>query len=54
MTILETASGRVRGTTGDDGVAVFKGIPYGAAARFAPPRPVAAWTRVRDAVEFGP
>jgi len=54
VTILETASGRVRGTTGDDGVAVFKGIPYGAAARFAPPRPVAAWTRVRDAVEFGP
>jgi para-nitrobenzyl esterase len=52
--IVETASGRVQGTSGDDGVAVFKGIPYGVAARFAPPQPAPAWTGVREALEFGP
>jgi len=52
--IIETANGRVRGAAGDDGITVFKGIPYAVAARLAPPQPVPAWTGVRDALEFGP
>ena len=40
--IVETASGKIRGAT-IDGVAAFRGVPYGAstagAARFMPPRP---------------
>jgi para-nitrobenzyl esterase len=52
--IIGTATGRVRGTTGGDGVSVFKGIPYATAARLAPPQPAAGWPGVRDALEFGP
>ncbi|WP_049714499.1 carboxylesterase/lipase family protein [Streptomyces caatingaensis] len=52
-TVVETASGRLRGrTTGR--VTAFRGIPYATAERFAPPRPVAPWTGVRDALEPGP
>src|SRR5215510_5311427 len=53
--VVETASGRVVGTT-SDGVHVFKGIPYGAstmgANRFMPPRKPEAWTGVREAVAY--
>ena len=48
--------GRLRGYR-DRGVAVFKGIPYGAdtaAYRFQPPRPEMPWTGVRDADSYGP
>ncbi|MFF5568329.1 carboxylesterase/lipase family protein [Streptomyces sp. NPDC012623] len=51
--------GEGRSVTGirEDGVAVFRGIPYAeaptGAGRFAEPRP-AAWTGVRDARAFGP
>ena len=44
----------MRGTAGDDGITVFKGIPYAVAARLAPPQPAPGWTGVRDALEFGP
>jgi len=47
-------AGSVRGRW-IDGVAMFLGIPYGddtAAARFAAPRPAAAWTGVRDATAY--
>ena len=51
-----TATGRIRGVD-VGGIKTFKGIPYGAstagANRFMPPQPVAAWTGVRDALEYG-
>jgi para-nitrobenzyl esterase len=54
--IATTKTGRVRGYT-DDGVNVFKGIPYGAdttGRRFMPPASPAAWSGVRDALDYGP
>jgi para-nitrobenzyl esterase len=55
-TLVETASGKVRGTM-RDGVHIFRGIAYGADTggqhRFQPPRPI-SWTGVRDASACGP
>jgi para-nitrobenzyl esterase len=51
--VVATTTGRVAGRANGDVVA-FKGIPYATAARWAPPQPVAGWTGVRDALEFGP
>jgi para-nitrobenzyl esterase len=53
----ETHRGKVRGT-GDDGIKVFKGIPYAATTdglnRFRPPKPAKSWLDVRDAIAYGP
>lgn len=55
--VVETETGRVRGYV-NEGVSVFKGIPYGASTagenRFRPPQPAPAWTGVRESVEYGP
>src|SRR5580765_5389486 len=55
--VAPTSSGRVRGVV-NEGVNVFKGIPYGASTagknRFMPPVKPTAWTDVRDALEYGP
>lgn len=51
--IIATAAGKVRGRT-ERGVQVFRGVPYGAAKRFAPPAAPVSWTGVRDAIAFGP
>src|SRR5271165_30803 len=60
MTMTATDELVVRMTAGDlrgaheNGVAVFRGVPYAAAARFAPPQPVSAWQGVHDARRDGP
>jgi len=55
--IVETTYGKVRGA-GDDGVSVFKGIPYAGRVsgdrRFRRPAPLESWTGVRDALALGP
>ncbi len=52
----ETTFGKIRGAD-NNGIKVFKGIPYGAstagANRFMAPADPAKWTGVRDALEYG-
>jgi para-nitrobenzyl esterase len=52
-----TAYGRVRGEV-EDGINVFRGIPYGAptgggGARFQAPKPPKPWNGVRETTKFG-
>jgi para-nitrobenzyl esterase len=54
--IADTTLGRLRGRRDGD-VHIFKGVRYGAdtsTRRFLPPVSPAAWTGVRDALDFGP
>lgn len=55
--IAETAFGKLRGVD-NNGIKIFKGIPYGAsttgANRFMPPAEPADWSGVRDALAYGP
>jgi para-nitrobenzyl esterase len=54
--VVETAAGKVRGF-GSRGVAVFRGIPYGAsttgANRFMPPVKPESWPGVRNCLSYG-
>lgn len=50
----EVTGGTVRGTH-EDGLAVFRGIPFASlAGAFAEPGPVTRWTGVRECTRFGP
>jgi para-nitrobenzyl esterase len=55
-TDVRTRQGIVRGRI-EEGVAVFKGIPYAAppfgSNRFQPPRPAERWDGVREALSYG-
>jgi para-nitrobenzyl esterase len=54
--IATTNSGKVRGFL-NDGINVFKGIPYGedtAKTRFQPPIKPQPWKGIRDTIAFGP
>ena len=54
--IATVRTGQLRGSL-EDGIYIFKGIPYGAptggANRFKPPQPPKTWTGIRDARNFG-
>jgi len=54
--VVETAAGKVRGTTFSD-ISFFKGIPYGASTagknRFMPPVKPEPWSRVFDGLQYG-
>ncbi|MBV9824960.1 MAG: carboxylesterase/lipase family protein [Alphaproteobacteria bacterium] len=53
--VVETSSGKIKGFT-IDGIAGFRGVPYGAstagANRFMPPQKPEPWAGVRDAVAW--
>lgn len=54
--IAKTRAGKVGGIR-EDGVHIFKGIPYGADTRkhrFKVAAPPEAWSKTRDALEYGP
>ncbi|MFE6893968.1 carboxylesterase/lipase family protein [Streptomyces sp. NPDC057694] len=57
MNVVETAYGAVRGRV-EDGVSVFRGIPYAAppvgSLRLRPPEPPEPWDGVLEATAFGP
>jgi len=54
---IEVTGGMIEGAV-EDGVRVYKGIPYAAPPvgdlRWKPPQPVEPWDGVRNATEFGP
>lgn len=53
QTTVQTVSGPVAGYI-DDGVYIYKGIPYAKAERFAPAEDPDPWTDVRPSRAFGP
>jgi para-nitrobenzyl esterase len=51
--IARTTAGRVEGTT-ERGIHTFKGIRYGAVARFMPPARPKPWREVKKTLAYGP
>jgi para-nitrobenzyl esterase len=58
QTQVQVTGGTIEGTTTEDGVRVFKGIPFAAPPvgnlRWKPPQPVVPWEGIREAKKFGP
>ena len=56
--IVQTTYGKIRGTSGPDGVRTYLGIHYGAdtagANRFLPPIKPKPWSGIKDALTWGP
>ncbi len=56
--LVQTANGPLAGGVLESGIRVFRGVPFAAppvgARRWRAPQPVASWTAVRPATEFGP
>jgi para-nitrobenzyl esterase len=54
---VATKAGRIRGVVLDGDIQAFYGVPFGAstggANRFLPPKPVPAWSGVRDTINVG-
>ena len=51
--VVQTEAGKVAGYS-DDGLFIFKGIPYAEAERFMPPVNPKAWDGVRNSRAYGP
>ncbi len=51
--VVKTTYGSVSGSD-EDGIAVFKGIPYAKAERFMPPQDPDSWNGVRECKTYGP
>jgi len=51
--VAHTRQGAVQGVV-ENGIAIWRGIPYAAAERFLPPAPPAPWQGLRAATAFGP
>jgi para-nitrobenzyl esterase len=58
QTEVNVTGGAIEGATTEDGIRIFKGIPFAAPPigdlRWKPPQPLQPWDGVRDAKEFGP
>lgn len=52
-TVVKTTSGKVAGYI-EDGMYIYKGIPYAQAERFMPPMPPQPWEGVRSSRAYGP
>lgn len=56
--VVAVGQGRLKGTLEENGVRVWRSIPYAAAPvgarRFTAPEPPSTWDGVRDATRFGP
>lgn len=51
--VVPTVAGKVGGYY-EDGIFIFKGLPYATAERFMPPVPTAKWEGVRTCLYYGP
>ena len=49
-----TVCGDIAGRVQPGGVVAFRGVPYGDAARFMPPKPASCWNNTLDASADGP
>ncbi|MBN2763294.1 MAG: carboxylesterase/lipase family protein [Bacteroidales bacterium] len=51
--VVKTTCGAISGSI-DDGIFIFKGIPYARAERFMPPQDPDTWDGILECVNFGP